>query len=480
MFNPLVKAALFSERKMMIKLSDKRTNRYLSCGLFLFLLFAIFACSEAEYSMSTAETGSAIFSVKWVDAPRLDATDDSLSVSAIDCGLAGVSDISCNIYDASNNLVFSAGPWECSDHSATMDNIPVGYNYRFVIFGQDFQGMYVYRGETPNKNIEIGVTTDVGLIEPRSFKPELLLPDASDGMAIVVSDSLQLQWIRSDDRQVEGYHVEISQTSNFISTIKEVVVTSTSYRPSVTDTGIYYWRVYAFDTQGNESAYSEIWSYEIVGPDEAPTVVIDSPTDSSSFSEGENIVFSGSAEDKSGTPLTGTSLVWFSNIELSIGTGESFSRQLSPGEHTITLTAKDNQSVEGTASVDISVVPNEWIRLLSSSEEEEGDCVAVDSNGNAFITGWTYGDLDGTFNSGVRDIYVAKYDVAGTRLWLKLLGTSADDIGQRVAVDSAGGSYFTGYTKGNLGGESNNGLSDCFVAKYDTNGNLQWLDLIGD
>jgi hypothetical protein len=120
-----------------------------------------------------------------------------------------------------------------------------------------------------------------------------------------------------------------------------------------------------------------------------------------------------------------------------------------------------------------------WTRLLGTSSSDKGEGIAVDSGGNSHATGSTEGDLDGKSNEGGSDIFIAKYDAAGNKQWVNLLGTSSSDKGEGIAVDSGGNSYLTGSTEGHLDGEINAGQSDIFIAKYDAAGNKQWVRLLG-
>ena len=88
----------------------------------------------------------------------------------------------------------------------------------------------------------------------------------------------------------------------------------------------------------------------------SPTATITSPSDGSTYPEGDTITFSGSAEDPEDGALTGDSLVWTSSIDGQIGTGTSFTRDdLLVGEHTVTLTATDSNGAPGDLSISITI-----------------------------------------------------------------------------------------------------------------------------
>jgi uncharacterized protein (UPF0548 family) len=112
----------------------------------------------------------------------------------------------------------------------------------------------------------------------------------------------------------------------------------------------------------------------------------------------------------------------------------------------------------------------QWLRQLGSGNYDVGYGVAVESNGNVYVTGYTYGGLDGNTNAGNEDMFLVKYDPSGTKQWLRQMGTSQDDGGHGVAVDGSGNVYVTGYTYGGLDGNTNAGGSDMFLVKYDSSG----------
>ncbi len=121
----------------------------------------------------------------------------------------------------------------------------------------------------------------------------------------------------------------------------------------------------------------------------------------------------------------------------------------------------------------------EWTRQLGTDGIDIGYGVSVDSSGNAYVTGITYGGLDGNTNVGFDDMFLTKYDTSGTRLWTQQLGTSSLEIGNGVSVDSSGNAYVTGGTQGGLDGNTSAGSWDMFLTKYNTAGTKLWTKQLG-
>ncbi len=120
-----------------------------------------------------------------------------------------------------------------------------------------------------------------------------------------------------------------------------------------------------------------------------------------------------------------------------------------------------------------------WVKLLGSSQGDIASSIAVDGAGNIHIAGTTYGDLELNANAGANDAFIAKYDPAGAKQWVVLLGSAEDDGATGIAVDGVGNIYITGSTSGDLGGISNAGVSDAFIARFDPAGVKQWATLLG-
>jgi uncharacterized repeat protein (TIGR01451 family) len=125
-----------------------------------------------------------------------------------------------------------------------------------------------------------------------------------------------------------------------------------------------------------------------------------------------------------------------------------------------------------------------WLSVLGSAgDDDAGMGIAVDASGNSYVTGYTMGTLPGSpdTNAGGQDVFVAKYDTAGDQLWVHQFGSALDDVGNAIAVDTSGNSYLAGQTDGALPGapEPPAGNLDAFVAKYDTAGILLWVHQLG-
>ena len=114
----------------------------------------------------------------------------------------------------------------------------------------------------------------------------------------------------------------------------------------------------------------------------------------------------------------------------------------------------------------------QWTKQLGSSGRDSANGIAIDSSGNLYVAGITYGGLDWNTNSGANDLFVVKYNSSGTKQWTEQLGTPSSDAANAVATDSSGNVYVVGVTYGVLG-EKNIGNSDLFVVKYNSDGVLQ-------
>jgi uncharacterized delta-60 repeat protein len=152
------------------------------------------------------------------------------------------------------------------------------------------------------------------------------------------------------------------------------------------------------------------------------------------------------------------------------------------------VTGSTYRSLDGNTSAgnaDLFVVKynssgsKQWTKQLGSSSRDYANDVVTDSSGNVYVTGTTYGGLDGNTSAGNADLFVVKYNSSGTKQWTKQLGTSSTDTANGVATDSSGNVYVAGGTYGGLDGNTSAGVNDLFIVKYNSSGAKQWTKQLG-
>ena len=114
-----------------------------------------------------------------------------------------------------------------------------------------------------------------------------------------------------------------------------------------------------------------------------------------------------------------------------------------------------------------------WTRLAGAGSHDFGCAVAADGFGSGVVAGATQGTAAGS-NAGRFDLFIAKYDAAGNRLWARQRGTTEREFAHGVATDIRGDIYVTGYTGSGLDGNTWYGSWDVFLMKFDSAGNWQW------
>ncbi|MEO8614531.1 MAG: SBBP repeat-containing protein, partial [Luteolibacter sp.] len=124
-----------------------------------------------------------------------------------------------------------------------------------------------------------------------------------------------------------------------------------------------------------------------------------------------------------------------------------------------------------------------WARNYGGRLLDSANGVAVDAQGNGYVVGSFQGTA--TFGSttlvsaGGQDIFLAKLNAQGELLWVKQAGGTGDDVGYGVAVDTDGNALITGYyiQSATFGQTtiSHTGGYDLFVAKYNSTGVLNWV-----
>lgn len=122
--------------------------------------------------------------------------------------------------------------------------------------------------------------------------------------------------------------------------------------------------------------------------------------------------------------------------------------------------------------------------LNSQTDSASVSDIVVDPAGNIFLTGTFEGKAD--FNPsqggdslesvGKGDIFLAKYDTNGDKIWVKAMGGDSTDVGYGIAVNNAENVYLTGTFQGTVNFDPGAGIAnrtsfgsfgtDIFISKY--------------
>jgi hypothetical protein len=127
-----------------------------------------------------------------------------------------------------------------------------------------------------------------------------------------------------------------------------------------------------------------------------------------------------------------------------------------------------------------------WIKetaLMNTNNNDQAPTVAVDTNGNVYVSYHTLGTVSGgtRMDSGFNNICVFKMDTNGAMVWIKetsLMNTDNNDQAPTVAIDSTGNVYVSYQTLGTVSGGTRLDAGATYnicVFKMDTNGAMIWI-----
>jgi hypothetical protein len=135
----------------------------------------------------------------------------------------------------------------------------------------------------------------------------------------------------------------------------------------------------------------------------------------------------------------------------------------------------------------------DWVQWIDGGVSEEGRAIATDLSGNIYVTGWSnttsgeifIGDVSYTKPSGGNGTFVVKYDTSGNVQWVQWIDWASNETGRGIATDSFGNIYVTGWSDtsgefliGDVSYTKPSGDNGTFVVKYNTSGNMQWVQWI--
>lgn len=134
----------------------------------------------------------------------------------------------------------------------------------------------------------------------------------------------------------------------------------------------------------------------------------------------------------------------------------------------------------------------QWGTYYGGTATESGFAIAIDANDYVYLTGLT-GSANNIATSACfqsvksmgNDAYLVKFDSDGIRQWGTYFGGNNSDNATGIAVNKNNGVYITGNTTStNIATASshqavNNGSTDAFLTKFDSDGKLKWCTYYG-
>ena len=115
-----------------------------------------------------------------------------------------------------------------------------------------------------------------------------------------------------------------------------------------------------------------------------------------------------------------------------------------------------------------------WANGMGAGGQETGFGVGVDNSDNIYLTG-RFGatvDFDPDPNTtanvsatGLRDIFLAKYQSDGSHVWSKGMGGNGEDWGFDLVVDPAANVYLTGSFSGTVDFDPNAGNGNAYQCR---------------
>lgn len=126
--------------------------------------------------------------------------------------------------------------------------------------------------------------------------------------------------------------------------------------------------------------------------------------------------------------------------------------------------------------------------VYASGSSSTGSKVDLDGDGNIYVTGsyndqTTFIDTLLTADNVNHNLFVAKFNTNGEKMWVRTADGIDEVHGYGIASDASGNVFIVGEFEGTVSLQGTEltsaGMYDVLIAKYDTDGNLQWADHVG-
>lgn len=131
----------------------------------------------------------------------------------------------------------------------------------------------------------------------------------------------------------------------------------------------------------------------------------------------------------------------------------------------ITSIDKHRCELYSTKQNPMIAVNEEWYKIWGSSDNDYGNAIALDSSGNIYITGHINVE-----SSTINSIFLLKYNITRNIEWNTTWFGGFSDYAYDIVVDEENSIYIVGHTYNYTGNED----FDVIFLKYNSSGNLLW------
>ncbi len=126
----------------------------------------------------------------------------------------------------------------------------------------------------------------------------------------------------------------------------------------------------------------------------------------------------------------------------------------------------------------------QWNRIVHTSQNDRPTYIEQTEDNGYIVSGITRSPEVSGFHGGQDDCWILRFDVNGNLLWQKALGGSNLDGADEIHQTVDGGFIMVGSTSSNDGNVTNNhtnvnGIDDYWVVKLDPFGSIEWQKTLG-
>ena len=212
---------------------------------------------------------------------------------------------------------------------------------------------------------------EVASVSRSQNAPSISVSGPSAGDVFNNGETINVSWVGSDtdgDELIYRVYYSIDGGSTYRILSPMTKATSKSFSALLLE-GSSQSRIGVSVSDGTRSAFAETHVFSVAG--HAPEVWVESPSSGAVFAEEQGFVLEATGYDTEDGLLASSSFGWSSSIDGDIGTGSYLvlsADNLTPGSHTITLTATDSENMTATANVDITISARNMLPVANDDE----------------------------------------------------------------------------------------------------------------